>query len=82
MLTEIGEKVNVGAVFGPGQGIIPKWFIWDGRRHLVDRVTFVWRVRDGQSVFHHFAVTAGPNLYELTYHVGALEWMLTNVSSA
>jgi len=85
MITEIGETVTVGAVFdpaqGPGHGIIPKWFIWNGRRHTIERVTFTWKVRDGQAIFHHFAVTSGANLYELTYNAALLEWKLMNVSS-
>lgn len=85
MLTEIGEVIKVGAVFGPEQGIAPKWFLWNGRRYAVDRITFTWKVRDGQMVFHHFAVTSGSasggNLYELTYNAATLEWKLMNVSS-
>ncbi|MEW6324747.1 MAG: hypothetical protein AB1515_05115 [Nitrospirota bacterium] len=85
MLTEIGEVIKVGAVFDPeqgeGHGIIPKWFIWQGRRFTVDRITFSWKVRDGRMIFHHFAVINGATLYELTYNAAMLDWKLMNISS-
>jgi hypothetical protein len=80
MITEIGTAVKVGAVFDPDRSIVPKWFVWNGRKYDVQRVTFTWKVRDGQKVFHHFAVTDGTNLYELTYDAVRLSWKLMNVS--
>ncbi|HET6465075.1 MAG TPA: hypothetical protein VFH55_05625 [Nitrospiria bacterium] len=80
MITAIGEPVKVGAVFDPEQTLQPKWFVWNHRKYSVDRVTFSWKVRDGQRVFHHFAVTDGANLYELTYESATLSWRLMAVS--
>lgn len=83
MLTDVGEIIKVGAVFYPeqdGHGIVPKWFIWEGRRFSVDRVTFRWKVRDGRMMFYHFAVISGATLYELTYNAAELEWKLMNIS--
>jgi hypothetical protein len=79
-MTEIGEPVKVGAVFDPQRVIVPKWFIWNRRRYDIRKVTFTWKVRDGQKTFHHFAVTDGSDLYELTYDVASLSWMLMGVS--
>jgi hypothetical protein len=80
MMTEVGETIKVGAVFEPEQTISPKWFVWDGRKYSIERVTFSWKVREGQRLFHHFAVTDGVNLYELTYDVSALSWKLMAMS--
>ncbi|MBI3596545.1 MAG: hypothetical protein HY203_05265 [Nitrospirae bacterium] len=80
MITEIGESVTVGVVFDPEKIIVPKWFVWNGRKYAIQRVTFSWKVRDGQKLFHHFAVTDGANLYELTYEASALSWKLMTVS--
>jgi hypothetical protein len=80
MPTEIAELVKVGVVFEPGEPPLPKWFIWRGRRYPVERMTFHWKVRDGQVALHHFAVISGANLYELRYNTVTLEWMLMVVS--
>jgi hypothetical protein len=80
MITEIGEPVKVGAVFDPEQTLQPKWFVWNHRKYCVQRVTFSWIVREEQNIFHHFAVTDGAKLYELTYEAGSLSWRLMAVS--
>jgi hypothetical protein len=80
MITEIGEPIKVGAVFDPEQILIPKWFVWNGRKYTIERITFTWKVREGHKTFHHFAVTDGTNLYELTYDAVTLAWKLMTVS--
>jgi hypothetical protein len=80
MMAEIGDSVKVGAVFDPEQTLQPKWFVWNGRKYVIERVTFTWKVRDGQKTFYHFAVTNGANLYELTYDASTLSWKLMAVS--
>jgi hypothetical protein len=80
MITEVGEAIKVGAVFDPEQIIQPKWFVWNGRKYAIEKVTFTWKVRDGQKIFYHFAVTDGANLYELTYDASTLSWKLMAVS--
>lgn len=81
MMTEIGDTVKVGVVFDESGKIIPKWFVWNGRRYDITRTTFVWKVQEGRSVIHHFAVTDGDNMYELCYNTAELSWRLMNVSS-
>ena len=80
MITEVGESIKVGAVFDPEQTLQPKWFVWNGRKYTIQRTTFSWKVRDGQRLFLHFAVTDGANLYELTYDALTLSWKLMAVS--
>ncbi|MBI3610535.1 MAG: hypothetical protein HY204_07535 [Nitrospirae bacterium] len=80
MLTEIREPIKVGAVFEPEGTIIPKWFVRNGRKYVVQKVTFTWKVRDGQKALYHFAVTDGVNLYELTYDAVTSAWKLMAVS--
>jgi len=81
MITEVGETVKVGAVFEPEQVLVPKWFVWNGRKFSIQRVTFTWKVRDGQRWFHHFAVTDEARVYELTYDVSSLSWKLMAMSN-
>jgi len=80
MITQIGRTVTVGAVFEPDQVIVPKWFLWNGRKYPIERVTFTWKVREGQKPYHHFAVTDGTKLYELTYDAVGSSWKLMAVS--
>jgi hypothetical protein len=81
MIAEIGESVKVGVVFDEVKKIIPKWFIWNGRKHTIERVTFTWKVQEGRNMLHRFAVTDGANLYELCYDTAQLSWRLMNIST-
>lgn len=81
MITEIGETIKVGVIFDEGRKVTPQWFIWNGKKHNITRVTFTWKVTQGRYALHHFAVTDGTKLYELCYDTGELSWRLMAVST-
>ncbi len=80
MITEVDETVRVGAVFDKGQAIFPRWFVWHGRKYVIRRVTFSWKVKEGTNFNYHFSVTDGVNLFELCYDPQAFTWKLMSVS--
>jgi len=69
------DPVEVEAYFGP-RGMRPVWFLWQGRRRLVQAVTCAWSERDGLLVHRCFSVTDGSVLYELRFNPRALRWHL------
>jgi hypothetical protein len=75
----IGEKINVLASFTGG--IRPIKFKWSGRLITVKEVTYTWKSREGQSSIHHFSVTDGNSLYELSFHAQSLVWRLENLET-
>jgi hypothetical protein len=75
----IGEKINVLASFTGG--IRPIKFKWSGRLITVKEVTYTWKSREGQSSIHHFSVTDGNSLYELSFHTQSLVWRLENLET-
>ena len=81
MITEIGEPIKVGVVFDVEKKITPKWFIWNGNKYNIARVTFTWKVQEERKILYHFAVTHGSNLYELCYDTAQLSWRLMAVSA-
>jgi hypothetical protein len=81
MITQIDELIKVGVVFDEGKKIIPKWFIWNGRKYNIERVTFTWKVQEGRNMLHHFAVTDGTHLYELCYNTAEPSWRLMAVTT-
>jgi hypothetical protein len=52
MITEIRERIEVAAVFGKGERIRPVWFVWNGKKVRVQRVTYRWTEREGSEVYH------------------------------
>jgi hypothetical protein len=78
-MTYIGEKVNVLASFTGG--IRPIKFKWSGRLVTVKEVTYTWKSREGQASVHHFSVTDGTSLYELSFHTQSLVWKLENLEA-
>jgi hypothetical protein len=82
------ENVKVYAIYGdsPRMGIAPNFphnklrpvmFIWRNREYRVQNVTYVWRETQGQAEVYHFTVSDGANVFELSYDVKALDWMIT-----
>jgi hypothetical protein len=80
MISEIGEPIKVGVVFEEEKKITPKWFVWNGQRYNITRVSFTWKVNEGKNILHHFAVTDGTHLYELCYDTAQLSWQLMALS--
>lgn len=81
MITEIGDRIKVGVVFDEEKKITPKWFIWNGKKYNISRVTFTWKVQEERKILYHFAVTDGTHLYELCYDTAQLSWRLMAVST-
>jgi hypothetical protein len=75
----IGEKVNVLASFAGG--IRPIKFKWSGRLIPVKEVTYTWKSREGKANIHHFSVTDGTSLYELSFDSQSLIWRLENLEA-
>jgi len=78
-MMHIGEKVSVLASFTAD--IRPIKFKWSGRLITVQEVTYTWRSREGQASVHHFSVTDGTSLYELSFHTQSLVWRLENLEA-
>ena len=79
MLTELNEPVEVGVVFRKAQ-TQPVWFLWQGRRYSIQRVTYRWKEKVGEDTIHYFSVFDGVNTFELRYDSKLLQWRLGRVS--
>jgi len=89
MMTQIDEKIKVGAVFacpegrpanrGYDQKLKPVWFFWSGKKYPIKEITFSWKDRKGESDLYFFSVTDGQAVYEISYNDKSLVWMLEKV---
>jgi hypothetical protein len=77
-MTDLCEKITVGAVFYPG-GMRPAWFVWRGRKYTVSEVTYTWESREGMAKLRHFSVCAGPNVYAMAYDPEGCAWEMRGV---
>lgn len=78
MVVFIRQPIRVGAVFRQGT-VVPRWFLYRGRKIPVREVTYTWTERQGSSVFLHFSVSDGVNLYELSFQPERLVWNIEAV---
>ena len=78
MTTAVNEPIEVGAVFRKS-GIRPVWFLWQGRKYPVERVTYRWKEKVGESWLHSFSVFDGANTFELIYDSKLLQWKLGRI---
>lgn len=77
----IDESVRVGAVFNNNR-ITPKWFIRKNQHFNITAVNYTWKTRQGKDTIHHFAVSDGINVFELSYYPEESRWELTAVDQA
>ena len=75
----IDAIIKVGAVF-KGSNLIPKWFIWEGRKYNIKSVDYLWSDRQGQEKIMRFSVSDGSNTFELAYNTARMSWSLDKVS--
>ncbi len=78
MVVFLNASVIVGAVFKNGN-VFPRWFRYRGRKIDVQEVTYAWKETEGQSLFLHFSVTDGSNVYDLAFQPESLSWNLEAV---
>ena len=76
--SDIDKPIQVGAIFGSNK-IIPKWFVWDGRRYEVKKVNLVWQRAEGAALIHYFSVSDDANSYELAFDSKGMTWRLNKV---
>jgi hypothetical protein len=77
----IGNIVTVLAVFGPSYCLKPLRFKWSGRLINVEEITYTWKSREGKKIIHHFSLTDGNALYELSFDNESLVWRLENLEA-
>jgi hypothetical protein len=78
-MDNLNTIIKVGAVF-KGSTIIPKWFIWEGRKYNVKSIDYTWEDRQGEEKLVMFAVSDGTNTYELAYNTIRMNWTLEKIS--
>lgn len=76
--SESSKTIKVGAIFKDGN-IVPKWFVWEGRKYEIKEINYNWLDRQGREKLHCFSVTDGVNNYELAYHVEKTVWRLKKI---
>ncbi len=75
-ITDLDDRVRVGAIFGEDGRLQPVWFALNGRRYAVERVTYAWQERDGAVKIRYYAVKVGGTVFELALDTSTLRWRL------
>lgn len=71
----INESIEVGAAFRKS-GVLPRWFVWQGRKYPVQQITYMWRERLGEALLSYFTVTDGATSFEISLNHLTLSWTL------
>lgn len=78
MITEINERIIVGAIFKNGT-IKIKYFIWKNRKIEIKKITYKWKTKIGKKDVFNFAVTDGINIFEVSFIPEDFIWNLEKV---
>jgi len=80
MYQKINQLVKVGVRFsGEKDKVEPVWFFWDHKKREIDRVHFYHRSFKGEAPLHHFSVSVGRDVFQLTFDGKRLDWKLDKV---
>jgi hypothetical protein len=79
--TNIDKIIKVGAVFQSGQ-IIPRWFLYDNKKHDIKTVNYQWDDWDGQEKIILFAVSDETNNFEISFNLKRLVWKLQKICTS
>ena len=77
----IGDGITVLGSFGLPYRIKQLSFTWSGRTIEIREVTYTWKTKEGQKYLHHFSVTDGNTLYELTFDAVSLLWKIESLEA-
>lgn len=77
----IDEPISVIASFDPSYKIRPIKFLWGKRTLVIKEITYYWKSSEGKNVLHHFSVTDGSTLYQLTFNPDNLLWRLSSLEA-
>jgi hypothetical protein len=77
----IDEPISVIASFDPSYKIKPVKFLWGKRTFAIKEITYYWKSSEGKSVLHHFSVTDGSTLYQLSFNPDNLIWRLSSLEA-
>lgn len=81
MVTEIGETIDVSAVFLGGH-LKPVSFLWRRRKYKVTDVFGYYHDYLGDSKRFHFAVGAGSSdVFEICLNTATMTWELVRIHS-
>ena len=75
---ENSKTIKVGVVF-KGSEILPKWFVWEGRKYEIKEVNYNWKDRQGSEEILCFSVTDGANNYEISFNTKRTVWKLNKI---
>lgn len=78
MYQEIGEKLNVLAIFKNGT-VFPHSFSWWGKKYKIDKVNLSYQEREGKSINYYFAIEAGGLVAKLKYNNTLLLWTIEEI---
>lgn len=77
-MQEINEKVKVAIIFGD-KGAIPVWFEWKGKKNKIEKISYVWKEKNGQMLLIHYSVLSNNVLYHLVWDKEKMIWFINGV---
>jgi len=75
---QLNERIEVLAYFKAGK-IYPRIFIWNNKKYKIRQITYNWQERLGQGIISYFSVSAGPDLYQISFNNTSLGWRIDKI---
>lgn len=82
MLEKIVEKIEVITLFRltPEPRTHLYKIRWRGREYMIEKISYHYKIWEGRTRMHKFAVSAGSLDFRITYDTENLFWILEEVS--
>lgn len=75
MFQTIGEAISVAGVYD-AHTFVPKKFQWKKKVYLIEEITLISEIRDGQIKKRLYSVLCGKQLYRLLFNRATEHWTL------
>ena len=81
MIQKISEPVSVAMAFDHlKRKVVPRWVVWKGKLHAVEKIGLHHTYREGRVLYHVFSVASKTLFFRLVLNTENLHWKLEEIS--
>lgn len=80
-MEKLSVPVSVGVKYDhTKRRVEPKWILWEGRIHPIEKVGLHHTYRAGRTLYHVFSVASKTLFFRLVLDTDTLHWRLEEIS--
>jgi hypothetical protein len=74
----LDERIEVLVLFKNSK-IFPNSFVWNKKEYQIEKITYNWQERIGQSLINYFSVSCSGQMYQISFNNTTFRWQMDKV---